>query len=516
MQHPDPRRDSVRGGHLPPPAGAATSGSPPPVDGAPGGSAAICLSAPALLVEARFREITLATRLLRADRPGRFTIGPGRGADAPVNPAWLPASLNSADDQLRPPAGRTHAGRVRRQPEPGDGRPALDRPPATAVAARRRAPRGAAGVARGRAPADPVRRGDLRDPGGGAPPRHSPPVAPCRMADGAALPRRRGAGSRGFDGRPAMDAVGPARAVAGRLRCGSPAGPDGGDPSRRDGAGRRIGRGRLPASPAGGSRGAAGPSGQAGASRAPRRDARRAVAGSAKTDPREAAATIRSSGVLSVLSASRSAAVADVLNAGPAIGADARDALGHLQGVAIADAYGAMGWAASGPGRTPRGQVNGRSAAVRRLRDDRPLRQPRRQRPVRHEGRHRSGRERRMVPDILLGVASVRGSLDKEIIRRTVRRHLNEVRYCYTTHWRRTPRCRAASSCSSRSRRPAACSPRCCPARRWETWPWNRASWPRCAGGSFPSPRAVGSPASPTRSSFRQPGSDHSCASNSS
>ena len=34
-------------------------------------------------------------------------------------------------------------------------------------------------------------------------------------------------------------------------------------------------------------------------------------------------------------------------------------------------------------------------------------------------------------PDILTGIASVRGSLDKEIIRRTVRRHLNEVRYCY-------------------------------------------------------------------------------------
>ena len=35
------------------------------------------------------------------------------------------------------------------------------------------------------------------------------------------------------------------------------------------------------------------------------------------------------------------------------------------------------------------------------------------------------------VPDPILGIASVRGSLDKEIIRRIVRRHLNEVRYCY-------------------------------------------------------------------------------------
>jgi TonB family protein len=34
-------------------------------------------------------------------------------------------------------------------------------------------------------------------------------------------------------------------------------------------------------------------------------------------------------------------------------------------------------------------------------------------------------------PDAIPGIGSVRGSLDKEIIRRIVRRHLNEVRYCY-------------------------------------------------------------------------------------
>jgi hypothetical protein len=34
-------------------------------------------------------------------------------------------------------------------------------------------------------------------------------------------------------------------------------------------------------------------------------------------------------------------------------------------------------------------------------------------------------------PDVVPGLAQVRGSLDKEIIRRVVRRHLNEVRFCY-------------------------------------------------------------------------------------
>jgi hypothetical protein len=34
-------------------------------------------------------------------------------------------------------------------------------------------------------------------------------------------------------------------------------------------------------------------------------------------------------------------------------------------------------------------------------------------------------------PDVIPGSASVQGSLDKEIVRRIVRRHINEVKYCY-------------------------------------------------------------------------------------
>jgi hypothetical protein len=42
-------------------------------------------------------------------------------------------------------------------------------------------------------------------------------------------------------------------------------------------------------------------------------------------------------------------------------------------------------------------------------------------------------------PDVILGQASVRGSLDKEIVRRIVRRHLNEVRYCYELEVTKNP-----------------------------------------------------------------------------
>lgn len=41
------------------------------------------------------------------------------------------------------------------------------------------------------------------------------------------------------------------------------------------------------------------------------------------------------------------------------------------------------------------------------------------------------GARRVRTPDVVPGGAAVRGALDKEIVRRIVRRHLNELRYCY-------------------------------------------------------------------------------------
>jgi len=43
---------------------------------------------------------------------------------------------------------------------------------------------------------------------------------------------------------------------------------------------------------------------------------------------------------------------------------------------------------------------------------------------------HLGGRRAR-APDVVPGQAVVRGTLDKEIVRRVIRRHMNEVRYCY-------------------------------------------------------------------------------------
>lgn len=41
------------------------------------------------------------------------------------------------------------------------------------------------------------------------------------------------------------------------------------------------------------------------------------------------------------------------------------------------------------------------------------------------------GGRRARTPDVIPGQADVRGALDKEIVRRIIRRHINEVRYCY-------------------------------------------------------------------------------------
>src|SRR5579862_5969290 len=92
MQPIDPRRPF----HPSPPLPAvpfAIADEPSDLAPAPSGSyvsTPLHVAARALLIEARFRDITITSRLLRADEPRSFAIGNARGADAPVNPAWLP------------------------------------------------------------------------------------------------------------------------------------------------------------------------------------------------------------------------------------------------------------------------------------------------------------------------------------------------------------------------------------------------------------------------------------------
>ena len=49
------------------------------------------------------------------------------------------------------------------------------------------------------------------------------------------------------------------------------------------------------------------------------------------------------------------------------------------------------------------------------------------------------GGRRARAPDVIPGVPNVRGQLDKEIVRRIIRRHINEVKYCYEQELTKQP-----------------------------------------------------------------------------
>jgi len=134
----------------------------------------------------------------------------------------------------------------------------------------------------------------------------------------------------------------------------------------------------------------------------------------------------KNAGVLRLLHGSQ---IASIFGKDSALGADAQDALGGLLGDTIGDAYGVGGLGMAGTGRggggtgagtiglgtlgtIGRGGGGGGGAGYGR-------------------GAGRLGGRRSRAPDVVPGQAVVKGSLDKEIIRRVIRRHINEVKYCY-------------------------------------------------------------------------------------
>jgi hypothetical protein len=196
---------------------------------------------------------------------------------------------------------------------------------------------------------------------------------------------------------------------------------------------------RGPASGGGGAAAAAGPAGAAGDPKAPRRDTRRATKGpAANQDARAAERYVHESTMLAVLDGVRTGPVADVFAATPALGSAAETVLGHLVGTTIADAYGVNGLGpigtGAGGGDTGKGTIGGgRGLGTIGLGhgpngvgiDDR-------------AGMRLGARQPRM-PEVIPSRAEVRGGLDKEIVRRIVRQHLNEVRFCYDEALARTP-----------------------------------------------------------------------------
>ena len=135
------------------------------------------------------------------------------------------------------------------------------------------------------------------------------------------------------------------------------------------------------------------------------------------------------SGVLGILKGQQGSILSSIFGRDSALGSDAQDVLGGLLGTEVGEAYGVGGLGLVGSGRggggTGEGTIGlgnlgtigkggggGSGSGYGR-------------------GAGGLGGRRAGAPDVVPGTAEVRGSLDKEIIRRIIRRHLNEVKFCY-------------------------------------------------------------------------------------
>jgi len=136
-------------------------------------------------------------------------------------------------------------------------------------------------------------------------------------------------------------------------------------------------------------------------------------------------------GLLGELAWRAGSPISSILARGNAIGPDAETALGSLIGDVGEEPYGSEGLGLDGRGRSG-GGFNGAVVAQGRL-------------PTLGKGGQGGDgssvpagavatlRSRVAgVPDVVPGHARLRGALDKDIVRRYVRRHIREVRYCYS------------------------------------------------------------------------------------
>lgn len=134
-------------------------------------------------------------------------------------------------------------------------------------------------------------------------------------------------------------------------------------------------------------------------------------------------------GVLGILKGTQGSILSSIFGRDSALGSDAQDVLGGLLGTEVGEAYGVGGLGLVGTGRggggTGEGTIGlgnlgtigkggggGSGSGYGR-------------------GAGGLGGRRATAPEVVPGTAEVRGSLDKEIIRRIIRRHLNEVKFCY-------------------------------------------------------------------------------------
>jgi TonB family protein len=141
----------------------------------------------------------------------------------------------------------------------------------------------------------------------------------------------------------------------------------------------------------------------------------------------DAKADILNRGILGILSSTRSSPFNSILGRGIAAGTDEENVLGNLVGSEIAGAYapGGLGVTGTGPGGGGTGELtmgpgNQYNTVGRSYGHEHGL------------GEFSGFRTHIPRPPVVTqGILTTRGSLDKEIIRRVVHLHMNEVKYCY-------------------------------------------------------------------------------------
>lgn len=140
-----------------------------------------------------------------------------------------------------------------------------------------------------------------------------------------------------------------------------------------------------------------------------------------------AAAAARRAGILGILDSRAASPFSDVFGRGLALGDAPENVLGNLIGNEVAESggVGGLGTTGSGAGGGGFGEKTLGEAGFATLGG---------------AGPHGYGRASDIAglrthvtrpPAITPGICNVRGSLDKEIVRRVVRLHMNEVKYCY-------------------------------------------------------------------------------------
>jgi len=154
----------------------------------------------------------------------------------------------------------------------------------------------------------------------------------------------------------------------------------------------------------------------------------------AKEQAEEAAKT---AGILGIMNASQGSHLASIFGADTALGSDAENVLGGLLGSQIGEAYGVGGLGVvgtgSGGGGTGEGTIGlGKLGTIGKGGGGG---------DGAGYGRGAGGLRGRKVrpPDVIPGRPAVRGQLDKEIIRRVIRRHINEVKFCYDQELEKQP-----------------------------------------------------------------------------